>query len=153
MSEDKKYDSHDEYRNRNARLTKDAEVFPSKIPGKPPLVRLTFVSESRQEKSKPLWVEAKIRDFDANLAQYLKKGDTLPVEGKPVLETYGEGKTAFKLDRAAIFPSIELFMKLKERGFTPGAGGAAGGKPSGGARRGRGKPVDVQDVDFGDETE
>ena len=64
--ERRKFDSDDRYSNWNARLTKDPEVFPSKIEGKPPLVRITFASESRSEKAKTLWVEAKVRDYDAS---------------------------------------------------------------------------------------
>jgi single-stranded DNA-binding protein len=153
--ERRKYDSDDNYLNHAARLTKDPEVFPSTKTGRdgkplPPLVRLSFVSESRRDNSKPLWMDAKVRDYDAPIATFLKKGDTLPIEGKPVLEAYtdknGVEKTSFKLDNARVHINIDMFMKLKERGFTPGA--IAGAAPKTGVRKtGRA----VEEVSFDDE--
>lgn len=159
MSNDdrKKYDSDDNYTNYAARLTKDPEVFGGGKLGRdgkpmPPLVRLSFASDSRREGAETLWIEAKVRDWDANIATFLKKGDTLPIEGKPVLEGYtskdGVKKTSFRLDNAKLHINVELLMALKERGFTPGAtaGAEKKAKPIG-----RKAAREVEDVDFGDE--
>ncbi len=142
MTDDRKrYDSLDRYTNFAARLTKDPEVFPSKDPTRGPLVRLTFVSESRLEKTKALWVEAKVRDRDAHLAAFLKKGDTIAIEGKPVNEEYN-GKTYFKLDQAQLHTTVDILLKCKERGFV---GGSKAAIPAGPKKAPR--PV----IDLGDD--
>lgn len=149
MSDDRKtYDSPDKYLNKGAILTEDPKVFPSKEPGKPPMVILKFTSESRRknnnDKVRTMWWEANVRAFDAEAAAYLKKGDQLPIEGKPYQEDWernGKSGTSFKLDQAEITISIELRKKLKERGFTPGQKGT----PAPNTKR------EVKDVNFGDE--
>jgi single-stranded DNA-binding protein len=141
MSEFKKFDSDDKYLNHSARLTKDPEVFPSKDPTKPPMVRLTFVSTSRQEKSKDIWIEAKVRDRDANIACFLKKGDTLPIEGKILLEEFN-GKLYHKLEQAQVHINVELLMACKTRGFV---GGSKAAIPAGPKKAPR--PV----IDLGDD--
>lgn len=153
MSEDRKeYDSDDTYEIRNARLTKDAQVFSGS--GDTPLVRITFVSSSRLSNTKKTiksaFIDAKVRDFDAGGAAFLKKGDVLGVEGKPIFEEYpeGSGKVQLKLDQARLYMSLDLKAKLKERGFTPGASGGKKAPPK--ARAAKPQRA-VQDVDFGDE--
>jgi hypothetical protein len=143
----RKFDSDDKFTIFNARLAKDAEVFTGSDPSKPPLVRITFVSTSRLEKAKDLWVEAKLRDYDSNLGAHLKKNDIVSVEGKPVLEGYGENKTSFKLVNAQIHVTVDLLMKCKERGFTPGAKGATPAKAPPPVRKPAARPV----IDLGDD--
>jgi hypothetical protein len=142
MSEERrKFDTDDMYLNHSARLTKDPEVFPSKDPTRGPLVRLTFVSESRLEKSKTGWIDAKVRDRDSNIAQFLRKGDSLPIQGKPVFEEYN-GKLQFKLDQAQLHINVDLLMRCKERGFV---GGSKAAIPAGPKKAPR--PV----IDLGDD--
>jgi single-stranded DNA-binding protein len=162
MSEERrKFDSDDVYINYSARLTKDPEVYTGDKKDRdgkplPPLVRLTFTSDSRREGTETLWVEAKVRDWDACIATWLEKGDQLPIEGKPTLEAYtnkdGVKKTTFKLDGAKLHINVPLLMTLKERGFTPGAvKGAGKPKPAGRGPVGRQARREVEDVFFGDE--
>ncbi len=164
MSEEyKKRDSDDNYIHHAARLTKDPEVYQSDKTGRdgkpmPPLVRATFTSESRRENTATLWIEAKLRDYDAHIGTFLKKGDILAIEGKPVMEEYtakdGTKKTTFKLENARLHINVELLMKLKERGFTPGAvaGGAkTAAKPGLSNFKPRAAARPVEEVDFGDE--
>lgn len=152
MSEFKKYDSDDKFTAYHVRLTKDAEVFPSKDPQRGPLVKLTFVSSSRREGTKDQFVECKVRDRDANAAQYLKKLDVVTIEGKPLWEEYKD-KVYFKLDNAEVHLPIALLGSLKERGFEPGAKGGAPRPAARPAPRPAPRPATrpVEDVDFGDE--
>lgn len=151
MSDDyKKYDSQDNYNIHNARLTKDATVNEGT---KGPMVRLTFVSTSRNDRHSDLWVEATVNDFQASMATYLKKGDVIGVSGKPALRRYGDNdeKISFEIVRADIHPSIPLFQALKERGFEPGA--KPGAKKTG-AKKTTTKPaktvVEIPDDDDSD---
>jgi hypothetical protein len=158
MSEEKKvYDTDDRWMSYNVRLTKDAEVFPSKDPEKPPMVRLTFVSESRQAADSAMWIEANPTDRQADLCGFLRKGDNFPIDGKLCLRRYGDNneKFALNLRRAECHINYDLLMKLKERGFVPGARKTTDGRrpsASAGNRVTRKMPEKpVQDVDFGDE--
>ncbi len=124
MSEFKKYDSASKYLNFGARLTKDAEV--KEFDGRK-VVRVTFVDQSRHEADVDMWIEATAGDRQAELAAFLKKGDTLGVEGKLSMRKYqkdGVEKFSIGIRRAELHVPIELFVKLKERGFTPGLAGA-----------------------------
>lgn len=125
MADYKKYDSQATTIVHNARLTEDATVIEG---GEKPLVKIKFVLTSRSERHSDLWVEATVQDRQSDLAKYLKKGDTLGVQGFPALRRWGEDNkmVSFELVRAELMPSIELFVSLKERGFEPGA--AKGGK-------------------------
>jgi single-stranded DNA-binding protein len=156
MSDDrKKYDTDDKLVFWNARLAMPAEV-KEMGPDKAPLVRLKVVSTSRSEKAKDIWLEVTPGDRDANLAAYLEKGDTFGFEGKPEMEEYtgkdGTARQTLKIKRATLHVSIDLLMKCKERGFTPGAKSiskAGGVKPAPRPTRPTAKPV--LDVDFGDD--
>ncbi len=68
MGEFKSYDSQDRYSIHNARLTKDATVTPG---NKGNMVRITFVSTSRNDRHSDLWVEANIGDFQSGMAEFL----------------------------------------------------------------------------------
>ncbi len=132
MTDYKKYDSDDKYLIHNARLAKDPKVFENDN-GK--LVLLTFVSSSRREEHEEIWITAKVGGRNAELASFLAAKDVLSIEGKPVLKRWGEDgdKLSYELEFADIHVSIDLFMELKERGFTPGAKGESG---KGGAKGG-----------------
>ena len=162
MTEYKKFDSQSTFEIRNARLAKDPEVRDGEFG---PMVNLTFVNTSRKEKYSDMWVTALVGARNADLAQYLKKGDTLGIAGEPRLRVWGDDgdKHSYELDNATLYTGIELFMELKERGFEPGAK-AAGDKPARGANgKAKAKPrpqpkkpaarkiVDPDDDDFGDE--
>lgn len=141
----KKYDSDDEYKNWYARLTKDAEV--RDADGKK-LVRLTVVSTSKAESDDELWVEITPVDNQMDIASFLKKGDIFGVEGKPTKRSYGEPcatckvrKSSFNVRRAKLHLSIDLLVKLKERGFVPGQGGDRAQAPAGKAKPGKAKEV------------
>lgn len=143
MGEFKSYDSQATLEIHNARLTKDADV---KDGDRGKMVSITFVITSRNERDSELWVEAQVNDFQAELAAHLQKGDVLGVSGLPVLQRYGDDneKFAFKIRRAQIMPSVDLFVALKERGFEPGGGGEkkSAGKSSGKpASKGAAKPA------------
>ncbi len=131
MSEEKKqYDTMDRFEMMGARIQKDAEVTTGDR-GK--MVRLTILSTSRRERNSPAWFEVNVSDFQAEIASYLKKGDVLHrVGGKFTLRKYGENESriALGIERAELDIPIDLFMALKERGFTPGAGKGAAGKPA-----------------------
>lgn len=121
-TEFKKYDSDDNYVNYSARLTKDAEV----REGDKVRVKLTFVSQSRNENHHDIWITADVNDGQAPLARYLKKGDVIGIEGKPYL--WGDANPQFALNFARIHIG-NLIKTLKERGFTPGAASSSG-KPA-----------------------
>jgi len=125
----KKYDTRSKYTATGIRLAKDAEVRET-ANGK--LVRLTIVDTSRLDSDDDLWVEATVRDFDAGVAEYLRKGDILhEVTGKPTIRRYGDNneKFTFGVRQAMIHVPAELFAQLKERGWVPGQGGNS--KPNG----------------------
>jgi single-stranded DNA-binding protein len=139
-TEFKNYDSSDCYEIHNARLSADAKVITTEG-GR--MVKLTFASTCRNDRYETLWVEATVGDWQSGLAMHLKKGDTLGVKGKPGLRRFGDDndKISFELIRAEIMVPPALFVELKERGFTPGADGAAKkGKPV--AKKG--KPASVK---------
>ncbi len=121
MTDYKRFDTHDTFTIHNARLAKDPAIIEG---GEKPLVKLTFVSTTRSERYEDLWIEAAVRDGQADLATHLKKGDTIGITGKPAFRRWGDdnAKVSFELLRAELFPPIELFQTLKERGFTPGGG-------------------------------
>lgn len=149
MTEYRKFDSSAKYIIHNARLAKDAEV---KETEKGKLVRLTFVDTSRNDADSDMWIEATVQDRNADFAAFLKKGDTLGVEGKLCLRRYGDNneKFAHNLRFAEIFPPIGLHVEVKERGFTPGAGKpATKGKtaPKGKPAPAKRAPVDLDDDD------
>lgn len=130
-TEFKAYDSNDLYECCGARLAKDAEV---RETANGRMVRLTFVSTSRRAGEngiEDMWVEANVNDFQSDLAAHLKKGDVLhKIHGKPYLRKWGEDgtKISFCVERAQLVVPLDLFKALKERGFVPGAKGAAAGK-------------------------
>jgi len=150
MSEEyKKYDSQAGSWVQNARLAKDAQVIEG---GEKPLVKLTFVLTSRSDRHSDMWVEAAVQDRQSSLAAYLKKGDELGVAGFPALRRWGDNDEKFSIEwvRAEIFPSIELFSELKERGFEPGAQPAKKGKKTTKPAKGR-KILDDDDDLPGDD--
>jgi single-stranded DNA-binding protein len=130
MSEYKNYDPQDTFTIHNARLAKPADVRDTE---KGKMVKLTFVSTSRSETDSDLWVECTVSDRQTDLAAFLQKGDVIGISGKPCLRRFGDNneKFAFNLRRAEIFPSVDLFVALKERGFTPGTAGKAPQKTTG----------------------
>ncbi len=129
MSEYKKFDTQDTFTIHNARVAKDVKVFEGDR-GKS--VQVTFVCTSRQEADKDIWLTAKIADRDADLASYLQKGDVLGFSGKLANKPWGDSepqKDSFELRFASMYASVDLFMKLKERGFTPSAKGGEKAPP------------------------
>lgn len=125
----KKYDSQATFIVHNARLTEDATVLEG---GDEPMVKLKFVCTSRSDRHSDMWVEVTVGRGQSGLARYLKKGDTLGVQGFPALRRWGENndKISFEIVRAEIMPRPELIGELKERGFEPGAGNGGGKKPA-----------------------
>ncbi len=94
------------------------------------MVRLTFVDSSRNEADCEMWIDCVVQDRQAQLATFLQKGDTLGVEGHLTMRKYGEPeKVGIGIRRGELHIPIDLFVKLKERGFTPGEGGG-GKKPA-----------------------
>lgn len=151
MSEEyKKFDSQAGTWVQNARMAKDAQVIEG---GEKPMVKLTFVLTSRSDRHSDLWVEATVQDRQASLASYIKKGDVLGVNGFPALRRWGDDneKFSFELGRAEIFPSIDLFMELKERGFEPGAEVKTGKKQAKKAAKPAKRQRPVQDLDDDDD--
>lgn len=153
----KRFDSQDRYEVHNAKLTKDAESRDGEH-GK--MVRVTFVSTCRSERYENLWVEANVQDFQAGIAEYLKKGDVIGVRGKPGLRRYGDDneKISFELLRAELMIPPSLFAELKERGWEPGEGGEKkskkGGKTpakGGGKTPAKGKPAKREVIDLDDD--
>lgn len=143
----KNYDSNDRFKQCGVRLTKDAEVRDG-ANGK--MVRLTFVSTSRNKGKNgidDLWVEANVNDFQAEAASFLKEKDVLhEVDGKPYLRRFGENneRIAFCLERAQLVIPLELFAKLKDRGFKPGQKSDA--KPAGKKSGRKTEKRDIQDL-------
>jgi single-stranded DNA-binding protein len=128
MAEYKKYDSDIEVEARNVRLTKDAEEKGENF------VKLTFCGESRGEKDSPMWWDVIPFDGQAELAKFLRKGDTLSITGFPTMQRYGESdeKVGLTLKKARLHIPLDLFVELKDRGFEPGAASTSGkGKPAG----------------------
>jgi single-stranded DNA-binding protein len=119
----KNYDTSDRLHFVGARLAKDAEVRETKG-GK--MVRITAVSTSRNEGNNgivPMWIEFNVNDFQADLAEHLKKGDVLyEIYGHPYMRKWGESdeKVSICVDRAQLVVPPSLFATLKERGFSPG---------------------------------
>lgn len=157
----KKYDSDCQVTFCGARLTKDAE---SRDGSHGKMVRLTVVATSRKESYSDLWLEVNVSDFHAELASFLKKGDTLHrITGQLCKRTYGDDneKVSIVLDRAATILPIELMMECKERGWVPGATSAApkAGKPAKGkpekvkAKVKKADPIDIPDEDEDDDTD
>lgn len=152
--ERKKYDSQAYIGAQNARLAKEPQIIEG---GEKPMVKLTFALESRSERHSTLWIELTVNDRQADLASYLEKGDTLGWEAFPALRRWGDDgdKLSFEGVRAELFPSIDLIMKAKERGWEPGAGAVKGKGGKGAAKKGgkvppKGKKPakrEVQDLD------
>lgn len=126
MADFKKYDSDSTHVSYSARLAKEPEV---KEGPNGPMVRLTYVDTSRKEGDEDMWIEASPFDRDVELSKYLKKGDSLGIEGHLCMRKYGEGKVAFNLRNCKLHIPLSLFMVLKERGFTPGQTASAGQAP------------------------
>lgn len=144
----KKYDSEDNYECLGVRLAKDAEVRDGANDTQ--MVRLTFVSTSRNEADSDLWVEANVADRQADLAAFLKKGDILhQVKGKPCIRKYGTPeKTAFSIRRASLVVPLDMFKVLKERGWTPGAKAAnTNTKPTGKTQTRKTAPREMPNLD------
>ncbi len=125
MTDYAKYDSDDTFIAWNIRLTADPTV---RDGANGPMVTLKWVCTSRNDGDADIWVEATASDRQAALAQCLKKGDVLGIQGKLCMRTWGEGKIAMQLRRAELHVPISLLMACKERGFVPGA---APSKPRG----------------------
>src|SRR5690606_6463434 len=109
--------------------------------GEKPLVKLTFVCTSRSDRHDDLWVAVAVSDRQADHASHLEKGDTLGFAGFPAIRRWGDDdeKVSFEVVRAELFPSIELIMALKERGWEPGAGAIKGKGKKGGKKTAKGK--------------
>ncbi len=125
----KKYDTACFLDFSGAKLCKDPESREGEY-GK--MVRLTLVATSRKDNYSDLWIEVNVSDFNAEAASYLAKGDVLHnVRGRACLRLFGDSNEKFSLvcDRADLVIPPDLFATLKERGFTPGAGGTKG-KPA-----------------------
>jgi single-stranded DNA-binding protein len=131
----KSYDSDTKVTYCGARLTKDAESRDGEH-GK--MVRLTVVATSRKDAYSDLFLEVNVADFHAELASFLKKGDTLhKIHGQLCLRRYGDENEKFSIvvDRAEITVPIALQGECKEeRGWTPGQKSAAGGKKEAGKK-------------------
>lgn len=153
MSDDKKkYDSQAGIWAQNARLAKPPMVIEG---GEKPMVKLTFALESRSERHSTLWVECTVNDRQADLAAALEQGDVIGWAGFPALRKWGDNndKHSYEVIRTELFPSIELIMKLKERGWVPGSGGGRKGGAKGGKAPAKGakKPArQVKDLDDDD---
>ena len=146
MSDYKKFDSQAGIWQQNARLAKDPQVIEG---GDKPMVKLTFALESRSERHSTLWAEVTVQDRQSDLASALVKGDVIGWAGFPALRLWGDdkSKSSFEVVRAELFPSIELIMKLKERGWVPGSGAKPGKKAATKAPPARGTKRPVQDLD------
>lgn len=123
MSEYKKqYDSQVVVIWHNARLTKDPEVVQF---GDGELVKLTSVMTSRKEGNAEVWYTIVPRKFDVGKSKYLKKGDTVSVQGFPTAREWtnkeGQTKLSHSIDQAEIIISPNMIGELKERGWVPGA--------------------------------
>ncbi len=148
----KKFDSHADFGCKNARLAKDPQIIEG---GDKPMVKLTFALESRSERHSTLWVECTVSDRQSDLAAALQKGDTICWEGFPALRRWGDNneKMSFEVIRTELFPSIELLMKLKERGWVPGGGVKKAANKGGGTTKKAPparKPRQVQSLDDDD---
>lgn len=122
MSEYKKqYDSQVVVIWHNARLTKDPEVVQF---GDGELVKLTSVMTSRKEGNAEVWYTIVPRKFDVGKSKYLKKGDTVSVQGFPTAREWtnkeGQTKLSHSIDQAEIIISPNMIGELKERGWVPG---------------------------------
>lgn len=155
MSEYKKFDSQCGIWAQNARLAKDPQIIEG---GEKPMVKLTFALESRSERHSTAWWEVTVSDRQSDLASALQKGDVIGWAGFPAVRKWGDDNKNVSLEavRAELFPSIELLVALKARGWVPGAGVKANSKaaPKKGAKPPKkgAKPVKkparvVQDLD------
>lgn len=125
MSDDrKKYDSQCGIWAHNARLAKDPQIIEG---GDKPMIKLTFALESRSERHSTAWWEVTVNDRQSDLGAALQKGDVVGFAGFPAMRKWGDNQEKVSLEcvRAELFPSIELIMRLKERGWVPGAGAKA----------------------------
>lgn len=149
MAEYRKFDSSSKYINFGARLTKDAET--RKLQDGKELVRISFVDTSRHENDQDMWFEATPGDRQTGLAKYLRKGDTIGVEGKVSMRRFGDNneKVAFAIRRAELHIPGELFAKLKERGWNPQADSkpATQSKPPAKKTTAKAPPADMPDLD------
>ncbi len=127
MAEFKKYDSHCDIDAKNMRLAKEPQIIEG---GEKPMVKLTFALESRSERHSTMWVECTVSDRQADMAAQMKQGDIICWRGFPALRRWGDNndKSSFEVVRTELFPSIELLVKLKERGWVPGGGVKASAK-------------------------
>lgn len=139
MSEFKKFDTQTTSAYFNVRLAKDAEV---KDFGDNKLVKLTFVSSSRQEADEEMWIEANPSRRDGVLASYLEKGDVVSFsDGQLTFRRYGEDKIGFNLRNATVrVDMITMSATLKERGWTPGGEEYKGDAPAAPVKKGPGRP-------------
>jgi hypothetical protein len=120
MEEFKRFDSHAQFSMHNARLAKEPQIIKA---GDGEMVKLQVVCTSRNDRHSDLWVEVTVRDGNGDLAKFLQKGDNFGFSGFPALRKWGDNndKISFEVLRAELFCSIDLFGKLKERGWAPGA--------------------------------
>jgi single-stranded DNA-binding protein len=131
MADDyKKYDSQIELNWWNMRLAKDPQIIEG---GEKPMVKLTAVATSRSERHSDMWLEIVVTDRQSDLAAYMKKGDKLGYKGGFLaLRRWGDNNEKFSLElvRGELCVDVDLFVELKERGFTPGATGKGGKAPA-----------------------
>lgn len=151
----KKFDSQAGMWMQNARLAKDPQIIEG---GDKPMVKLTVVLTSRSERHADTWLELTVNDRQAEMCSYFQAKDTFGWEGFPASRVWedknGNERVSFENVRVEVFPSIELIMKCKERGWVPG--GAKDGKAKKGAAKGakksppKGKraPVDLDAEDL-----
>lgn len=138
MADFKKFDSQAGIWQQNGRLTKDPQIIEG---GDKPMVKLTFAIESRSERHSTMWWEVTVQDRQSDLAAALQKGDVLGWAAFPAMRMWGDNNDKHSLEavRAELFPSIELIVKLKARGWVPGQKPAAKGAKA--AAKGKAKPA------------
>lgn len=134
----KKYDSNHELECRNVRLTHDATIV------KPGFTKVKFVLTSKNEGDDDMWIEAIPSEGAAELAGYLKKGDTISATGFLTMQHWGDNNNEqFTLKFAKLHYSLELLQTLRERqGGKSAAKGKSVAKP--GKKPAR-PPIDLDD--------
>lgn len=125
----KKFDSNHTLECRNVRLTEDAKVI------KPGFTKVKFVLTSSQDGDDDMWIEAIPSEGAAELAGYLKKGDSISATGFLTLSHWGDNNNEqFTLKFAKLHYSLELLQELNARRAggkeKPKAGKSAGKKPA-----------------------
>lgn len=135
----KKFDTHAVTHYFNVRLAKDAQTVEF---SDNKMAKLTFVDSSRLDSDEEMWVEANVVKSQTAMASYLEKGDVLSVTGKLTMRRYGDdnSQVAHNLRNADMKLPIDLIVKLKERGFTPGSDAVKGDAPAA-KKKGPGRPA------------